>query len=201
MEMPASPKQNFRSFSSPFSLPKLIGTLVAVFFVGYTVGAYRATSNAIPDKSSDSESQIGKDTNFPDNENLHHIRKHKSPFINNKVKDRENSNPFILSIVVQFNAMEGLTQFKELFAPMAEWVQQNEPGTISYTMASSDKDPLQALVFEQYVDKHAYAEVHKKSEQFLAFKKKLVAMNDKAVEARLGWKMTGQSYQQPVGFI
>jgi quinol monooxygenase YgiN len=84
---------------------------------------------------------------------------------------------------------------------MAHWVQSNEPGTTSYSMSFSDKNPLLALVFEQYTDKHAYADVHKTSSHFLAFKKEMMAMNDESSKDKLGWKMSGESFRQPVGFI
>ena len=199
MEMSSSPKLSPRSSASfSFSLMKLIVTLVVVFLLGWTAGIYFSNGDDGSGSSSGSESLTANEGTLPGQHNRH-IRKHKSPFMSNNGLTED---PFILSIVVQFNSLEGLTHFKELFAPMALWVKQHEPTTTSYALASSDKEPLQVLVFEQYVSKHAYLEIHRKSEQFLVFKQSLLAMNEEAVEAKLGWKMNGQSYRQPiVGFI
>lgn len=82
---------------------------------------------------------------------------------------------------------------------MAHWVKTNEPSTLKYFMAMSDANPLQALIFEQYENKRAYTDVHKLSERFLAFKKEMMAMNDEQVVDSLGWSLTGQSYQLPIG--
>jgi quinol monooxygenase YgiN len=68
-------------------------------------------------------------------------------------------------------------------------------------MAVSGKDMLQVLIYERYVNKDAYLDIHKKSMEFLAFKKKMMAMNEEGVKDQLGWEMTGQSYQKPVGFV
>jgi quinol monooxygenase YgiN len=193
MDMPASPKPTSRSSS----LPKLLCTLVAVFLLGCVAGAvftaptYQPTTSAAVEEMPSSQ----------------HVRKHKRPFVavNGNVAaditETDVVDPFILTIVVQFNTMEGLSYFKKIFTPFAQWIQKNEHGTLSYSLAISDKDPLQTMIFEQYVDKHAHADIHKKSPQFLSFKQKMVAMNDEAVQAQLGWQMTGQSYLQSVGFI
>jgi hypothetical protein len=61
----------------------------------------------------------------------------------------------------------------------------------------SDQDSLQVLVLERYKDKeHAYLTVHKSSGPFLAFRPKLLAMQDAGYVT-----ISGRSYlDAKVGF-
>lgn len=206
--MPASPKSMSR-YSSPILFSptmKLLFTLVVVFFLGCGAGLFFSSfsdhdRSLITHTTSLEQDRIA---NMNEKDSIHYVRQHKRPFVGHIGSDAGSvSTPthFILSIEVQFNSDQGLQQFRELFTSMAQWVQSNEPGTISYSMAVSDKDPLQALVFERYIDKDAYLNIHKTSSEFLEFKRKIVEMNDEGVKDRLGWKMTGQSYHHPSGFI
>ena len=138
----------------------------------------------------------------------HFRQQHNLPYaLNDLTSDNTNNsniaedNAFILSIMIEFQTRKGVQHFEKLFSSMAKWVQEHEQTTTSYSFATSDKDPLKGLIFEQYVNKEAYLNVHKSSSQFLDFKKRMVAMNDDDVRETLGWNMTGQSYLLSAGFI
>lgn len=198
MEMPV-PSKYSRPFFSLSPLIKLLCSLVLGFVLGCTVGRsiFPLSSREVDTNTDLSRTNILETVALTSQAG--HVRKNRRPFIfNNSANMPE---PFILSIVIDFNTVTGLAHFKSLFEPMAQWVHNNEPGTTSYSFSCSDKDPLQGLVFEKYVNRRAYAEVHKSSAEFLAFKRSIMAMNEEDVEPQLGWKMTGKSFGQPVGFV
>jgi hypothetical protein len=88
------------------------------------------------------------------------------------------------------------------FGEFAIWIRSNEPGTLSYELGQSDSNPLEILITERYVNKDAYSKIHRTSEVFLAFKKKMVEMNSESSKDRLGWTLQGQSYEElNVGFM
>jgi len=101
---------------------------------------------------------------------------------------------FWLTVQVTFKRAEDVDIFKTAFAPLAAFVEKNEPRTLSYSMAQSDKDPKTVLLFERYVDKNdAYLEVHRKSAPFKVFRPQLAAM-----EATI----SGESYiESNMGFM
>ena len=180
--------------SSPL---KQFCSLLVIFVVGYTAGSYTSGSYEI---AASGQQQEGT---------RHHVRQqHKRPYtLNDHTSDNTNNSniaegdAFILSIMIEFQTRKGVQHFEKLFSSMAKWVQEHEQTTTSYSFATSDKDPLKGLIFEQYVNKEAYLNIHKSSSQFLDFKKRMVAMNDDDVRETLGWNMTGQSYLLSTGFI
>ena len=88
-------------------------------------------------------------------------------------------------------------EFKTLFAPFAEYVEQSEPHTLSYMYMDSDKDPQRGLIVERYLEKDkAFLVDHKNSQSFLKFREKLKVMqNDGKV------KLDGESYQEGIGYM
>ena len=58
-----------------------------------------------------------------------------------------------LVVTLTFDEVEKVKKLKELFDPYAEWIKANEPGTLSYSLILSDKNPLQVTVFERYGDR------------------------------------------------
>ena len=59
----------------------------------------------------------------------------------------------------------------------------------------SDKNPLQVLILERYINKAAYLEVHKSTPEFIEFRKKLTDMSSTMT-------MDGHSYiETNIGFI
>jgi len=105
---------------------------------------------------------------------------------------------FSLLVTATFDSVGNKEQFLEDIKPVAEFVQSSEPDTLSYEVLLSDKDPLQVLIVERYKDKeNAYLKVHKSSAPFLAFRKKLQAMQDNGHV-----QISGHSYlDSGVGFV
>ena len=86
---------------------------------------------------------------------------------------------FSLFVTLEFTSDEYLQQFLTDLKPVAEYARDNEPGTISYEVLRSDKDPLRVLLMERYKDKEvAYLQVHKSSKPFLEYRPKLKAMEE-----------------------
>jgi quinol monooxygenase YgiN len=84
---------------------------------------------------------------------------------------------FSLMVTLQFQDVAARDEFLELVQPVINHVTNNEPTTLGYEVLLSDKDDLQILFLERYVDKEiAYLEIHKSSAAFLAFRPKLQAM-------------------------
>jgi len=82
-------------------------------------------------------------------------------------------------VTLSFDSVEYKEQFLNDIKPVADYVKSSEPDTIAYEMLLSDKDPLQVMVLERYLDKeNAYLNVHKSSAPFLAFRPKLKAMEE-----------------------
>jgi len=94
---------------------------------------------------------------------------------------------FVLCVTLQFKSEPARDAFKGLFAGFAAWVRANEPFTLSYDVLQSDKDALKVMIVERYATRGDYAEGHRTSAEFLAFRAKL-----KAMEAT--YTMTGDSY-------
>jgi len=77
-----------------------------------------------------------------------------------------------------FDSPEKVQKLKEIFEPYAGWIKANEPGTLSYSLVTSDKDPLQVMLFERYADRlDSYLVKHKQSTEFGRFRPALAALN------------------------
>jgi len=87
--------------------------------------------------------------------------------------------PFTLLVTLKFKTEESLDQFHADFKPLEDYVNAHETGTLAYVAMRSDKNPLMVTVLEKYENKdRAFLEVHRNSEQFIAFRPKLGAMID-----------------------
>lgn len=83
--------------------------------------------------------------------------------------------------------------FEKAFTPLAAYVTEKEPHTVSYAYARSDKDPKKIMIYERYRDKEAYLDIHKHSEPFLKFRPQLQEL-DATIE--------GESYlESNLGFV
>lgn len=87
-----------------------------------------------------------------------------------------NDQHFLLSVTLKFKSSAEKNTFKKCFEPLADYVRLHEPKTLSYAYYDSDKDPNQGYIFERYVDKAAYLDIHKKSKDFIEFREKLSQM-------------------------
>ena len=86
---------------------------------------------------------------------------------------------FSLLVTLQFTAEEHKESFLKDIAPLATYVEENEPDTIAYEVLLSDKDPLRVLIMERYKDKvNSFLKVHRTSEAFLKFRPKLQAQQE-----------------------
>jgi quinol monooxygenase YgiN len=100
---------------------------------------------------------------------------------------------FSLLVSLTFKSNSDKEIFLEEIKSFAEWIKKNESTTTAYKVLESDKDELEILVLERYVDKDAYLEVHKKSSAFLAFRSKLQSLNP---------IISGKSYYDiDIGFV
>jgi quinol monooxygenase YgiN len=105
---------------------------------------------------------------------------------------------FTLVVQLQFTADMYKQQFLQYFAPLAQYVRDHEPWTLSYEALLSDKDPLHVLILERYINKdHAYLHIHRHSKEFLQFRPKLQALIDEGHVV-----VSGHSYlDSNLGFI
>lgn len=60
---------------------------------------------------------------------------------------------FDLIVALTFKSIGDKATFISMFSILAEYVRLNEPTTLSYELAESDKDPLRIVIVERYVDK------------------------------------------------
>jgi quinol monooxygenase YgiN len=99
------------------------------------------------------------------------------PLISNSPKKSSSVKAFSLMVTLQFQNVAARDDFLELVKPVMDHVTNHEPTTLGYEVLLSDKDALQVLFLERYVDKEmAYLQIHKSSAAFLAFRPKLLAM-------------------------
>lgn len=104
---------------------------------------------------------------------------------------------FILAVTLKFKNIAAKNSFNVGFAPLARYVADNEPHTLSYRLLQSDQDDLLVHIFERYSTKHDYAEVHKSSKEFLHFRGELTAMAERGEV-----EISGQSYTETsVGYM
>ena len=76
-----------------------------------------------------------------------------------------------------FDSPEKVQKLKEVFEPYAAWIKANEPGTLSYSLVTSDKDPLRVMMIERYSDRlDSYLVKHKQSAEFGKFRPALAAL-------------------------
>ena len=98
-----------------------------------------------------------------------------------KVKDA-----FILLVQMEFKSVADRVEAEEAWKPEALECWLNEPGTLSYELARSDKNERMIIFIERYADKEdAYLAVHKGSAAFAKFRPEI---------SRLDPKISGESY-------
>jgi quinol monooxygenase YgiN len=85
-------------------------------------------------------------------------------------RESQNKTAFVLLITLKFHHTEQHASFLEKFKALAEYVATKELGTIGYELAVSDKEPSHVVIMERYVDRDAYAKVHRTSEAYKRFK-------------------------------
>jgi quinol monooxygenase YgiN len=107
---------------------------------------------------------------------------------------------FTLCVTLKFHRIADKVLFQELFEPYARWVENNELTTLSYQLLQSDSNPLEIMLLERYASKSAYLDIHKKTEQFVAYKGKLIRL--KGINSSSTFEISGSSYYNAdIGFI
>lgn len=100
-------------------------------------------------------------------------------------RDRKQVVPkasFLLLVQLEFASVEDRIAAEEAWKPEADHCGRNEPGTLSYELARSDKNDRAVVIIERYADKdEAYLNVHKGSAAFKKFRPQLAALKPKIV--------------------
>jgi quinol monooxygenase YgiN len=106
----------------------------------------------------------------------------------------ETKMTFSLFVEITFKSENELNIFTDKFTFLAEWIEENEADTTtSYKLLQSDKDPLTVLVLERYINKEAYTDIHKASQEFRDFR---------ALLSTLDPIITGHSYNDSeIGYL
>lgn len=95
---------------------------------------------------------------------------------------------FVLAVWLTFDSVGDRDSWLAAWAPLASWVQQHEPATLTFQASVADTDPLKIMVFERYLTKDAYLS-HRTTDAFKAFKAQQEHMNLKP-------SISGQSYYE-----
>ena len=82
-------------------------------------------------------------------------------------------SPFVLGVTIKFKNSNETDYFKSIFSTMATYIRQNEPSTLSYELYESDKEASKIFIFERYISKEAYTDIHRTSKEFRSFREKL----------------------------
>ncbi|GAB4821193.1 hypothetical protein N2152v2_008239 [Parachlorella kessleri] len=78
---------------------------------------------------------------------------------------------FVLAVGLSFKTVEARDEFLTIWLPLAKYVREKEPSTLSFELLVADNDPTKVLVYERYISRDAFIDIHRASEPFLAFKK------------------------------
>mmetsp|Transcript_20557 Transcript_20557/g.52705 ORF Transcript_20557/g.52705 Transcript_20557/m.52705 type:complete len:141 (+) Transcript_20557:188-610(+) len=79
-----------------------------------------------------------------------------------------------------FHSVKDRDAFLELFAPLAAYVAESEPGTLTYSVSVADNDPTKIMILERYESKLYWEIVHRASQPFLKFKESISGMDFKS---------------------
>jgi quinol monooxygenase YgiN len=90
---------------------------------------------------------------------------------------QEGNRVFTLAVSLKFRDAQKKTAFLSLISAYSRYVEEHEPTTLTYKVMQSDKDPLEMLLLERYINKNAYLEIHRKSPEFIRFREDLTALS------------------------
>jgi quinol monooxygenase YgiN len=115
---------------------------------------------------------------------------------------QEGSRVFTLSVALKFRDEQAKSDFLSLLSTYSPYVEEHEPTTLTYQMMQSDKDSLEMLLLERYVNKNAYLNVHRKSPEFVRYREKVTALSGVDGGGAPGLVMQGSSYDDiEIGFF
>ena len=61
-------------------------------------------------------------------------------------------------------------KYIEVWRPLADYVAKNESRALAFEFCIGRKDPCKVLIFERYISKEDYLDVHKSSPAYLEYK-------------------------------
>lgn len=135
--------------SSSYKFPALIITALVSFAAGSFLTTYLNQPIVEEEKVLDGTSESTKSKPFS--------------------RTNQVDSGYFLGVTLNFTSEEVKNNFIELFKPLAEHVEANEPGTMSYRLLESDKTPNRLFIFERYINKDYLSTIHNKSAPFLTF--------------------------------
>ena len=104
-----------------------------------------------------------------------------------RAPSNDSGSAFVLLINLKFTTLDHRDNFFKIIKPLCKDMVENEPTTLSYQVAISDKDPLVVNLLERYADKdNAYLTVHKSGAEFLKFREQLKEMQEKGYVVIVG---------------
>ena len=104
-----------------------------------------------------------------------------------RAPSNHSGSAFVLLINLKFTTLDHRDNFFKIIKPLCKDMVENEPTTLSYQVAISDKDPLVVNLLERYADKdNAYLTVHKSGAEFLKFREQLKEMQEKGYVVIVG---------------
>ena len=104
-----------------------------------------------------------------------------------RAPSNHSGSAFVLLINLKFTTLDHRDNFFKIIKPLCKDMAENEPTTLSYQVAISDKDPLVVNLLERYADKdNAYLTVHKSGAEFLKFREQLKEMQEKGYVVIVG---------------
>ena len=59
------------------------------------------------------------------------------------------SQAFVLAVGLSFNSVEARDEFLAIWLPLAKYVRESEPSTLSFELLVADNDPTKVLVYER----------------------------------------------------
>ncbi|KAF5842471.1 hypothetical protein DUNSADRAFT_7081 [Dunaliella salina] len=68
-----------------------------------------------------------------------------------------------------------MEEFKKYFQPLAEYVNANEGGCLSYQLSVGEENPDSLVIFERYISKAYLEQVHQESAAFKKFKEDVLS--------------------------
>lgn len=114
------------------------------------------------------------------------------------IREKDHSSPgsgkFIWIARLTCQSKEAREEVLELAKPLAKYVHDNEPKTLSYLFLKSLDNDKDMAVFEMYENKAALTDIHHKSEQFKKFGQALREKELVAIKNSSGYKTIGKGY-------
>lgn len=83
---------------------------------------------------------------------------------------------FVLNVRLRFRSVGERDAWLAVWRPLAEAVRRDEPRTLAFELAVSDRDPTSVLVHERYASRADYVQTHRSTAAFCEFKARSAAL-------------------------